>query len=348
MAFAAGSESKEIESERLIGIAAAKVLAVNPTRKEKNAILEQDFTDEEIKYVGEATVKNKDNQDINVPQIRIDILMKTDPEIACNNGLEKTFTASFFISKAANYSFKDPANPTMQVIDNYGRTAWVTLEQYKNHVVPEYIIKKEGPNKGKTMKANICPDYRAAYIGEEDLVKFIIALINIPRPDVWDSERKVWNMKTDPKELAQSEAALDNIKAYFEGNVSEVKKIVGFQPNNKLKLLLGVRTANNGAQYQAVYTQMPLKLSVTNYKVWEDALKEDKKAGRHPNVEYRVANLAIFKAQATNYAEQEAPRNDDPFAAQNQENQSEQESEKTPVQQVVETTAPDADPFGEN
>ena len=343
MAVATGSESKEIEVERLIGIAAPKVLAVNPTRAEKNKILEQSFTDEEIKYVGETQVKNKDNQDINVPQIRVDILMKTDPEVACNSGLEKTFTVSFFISKSAYYSFKDPANPTMQVIDKYGRTAWVTPAQAKDHIVPEYIIQKEGPRKGQTMKANICPDYRPAYIGEEDLVKFIIALLNIPRPDVWDAEKKAYVMKTDSKELAKSECMLDDIKKYFEGNVSEVAKIVKFQPNNKLKLLLGVRTANNGAQYQAVYTAMPLKLSVTNYKVWEDALKADKAAGRHPNVEYRVQNLAIFKAQATNYSEQEAPKDNDPFAAQNQEAEEHQSS----VEKVAQEVEVDSDPFGD-
>ena len=339
MAVAMGSESKEIEVERLIGIAAAKVLAVNPTREEKNKILEQDFTDEEIKYVGETTVKDKNNQDINVPQIRIDILMKTDPEVACNNGLERTFTVSFFIAKAANYSFKNPANPTMQVIDNYGRTAWVTPEQAKNHVVPEYIIKK-GKRVGQTMKANICPEYRPAYIGEADIVQFIIALLNIPRPDVWDKEKETYVMKTDPKELAKSECMLDDIKKYFDGNVSEVVKIVKFQPNNKCKLLLGVRTATNGAQYQAVYTAMPLKLSVTNYKDWEEALKDDKAAGRHSNVEYRVQNLAVFKAQATNYSEQEAPKSKDPFAEQNQETEN-------AVEQTVQTLEQDSDPFAD-
>ena len=338
MAFAAGQEAKEIEVERLWGIAAAKVLAVNPTRAEKNKILEQDFTTEEIKYVGETAVKGLDGQDKNVPQIRIDILMQTDPAIACNNGLDKKFTATFFIARSAFYSFKDPANPTMQVIDKYGRTAWVTPEQAKNKVVPEYLI-KNGPRAGQTMKASICPDYRPAYVGEAELVQFIIALLNIPRPDVWDAENKTYVMKTDAKELAKSEAMLDNIKAYFDGNVSEVSKIVKFQPNNKLKLLLGVRTANNGAQYQAVYTAMPLKLNVTNYKVWEDALKADKQAGRHPNVEYKVQNLSIFKAEATNYTEQEAPKDNDPFAAQNQD------AEKTEVKTVVETQADDQDPF---
>lgn len=336
MAFAAGSESKEIEVKRLIGIAAAKVLAVNPTRKERNDLLGQDYTDEEIKYVGEATVKDKDNQNVNVPQIRIDILMKTDPEIACNNGLEEIFTVSYFINKAANYSFKDGVTK-MQVIDKYGRTAWVTPEQAKNKVVPEYII-KNGPRAGQTFKAAICPDYRPAYIGEEDLVKFMIALINIPRPDVWNEEQKAYVMKTDAKELAKSEACLDHIKAYFEGDVSEIKKILKFQPNNRVKLLLGVRTAQNGSLYQAVYTRMPLKLGVTSYKVWEDAIKDDKTAGRHPNIEYRVANLAEFKAQATDYSEKEAPKEDDPFA-------SPEGIGGTPSESAAEPIPIDTDPF---
>ena len=94
---------------------------------------------------------------------------------------------------------------------------------------------------------------------------------------------------------------------------------------------------------------MPLKLSVTNYKVWEDALKADKAAGRHPNVEYRVQNLAIFKAQATNYSEQEAPKSSDPFAEQNQEEaQAEEETAKTGVvEKVVESQADDQDPFAD-
>lgn len=335
MAFAVGSESKEVESSRLIGIAAAGVLGVNPTREEKNKILNQSFSTEEIKYVGETQVKDKDGNDINVPQIRIDILMKTDPEIACNSGLEKTFTVPFFIAKSAQYSFKNGVTK-MQVIDKYGRDDWATLDEVKNKVIPQHII-QNGPRAGQTF-SKICADYRPAYIGEVELVKFIIALINIPRPDAWNAEKSMYEMKTDAKELAKSEAMLDNIKSYFEGNVSEVKKIVNFQPKNRVKLLLGVRTAQNGAQYQAVYTAMPLKLSVTNYKPWEDALKADKNAGRHPNVEYKVCNLMEFKAQATDYSKEETKVNDDPFASSNT-------SSEEQVQETVNALEMDSDPF---
>ena len=338
MAVATGQESKEIVTKRFIGLGALGVVAVNPTREEQNKILEQDFSSEEISYVGETTVKDKNNQDVKVPQVRITILMKTDPAIACNNGIEEFFFPSFFVAKAAQYSFKDGVTK-LQVIDKYGRTAWVTEEQLKNHVIPEYIIQKDGPRKGQTMKANICPDYRVAYIGEENLVKFIIAFLNIPRPDVWDAESKTFVMKTDPKELAKSECLLDDIKKYFEGNVNEIRNTLKFQPKNRVKLMTGVRTAPNGAQYQDFYLQLPLKLAVTNYKVLEDALKADKAAGRHPNTEYRVCNLMEFKAAATDYSAEgsAAPQNDpDPFAATNQQQE---------VVKVVEEQPADADPF---
>ncbi len=334
MAVATGQESKEIVTKRYIGIAALGYVAVNPTREEQNKILEQDSNTEPIKYVGETAVKDKNNQDVNVPQIRISVMMKTDPEIACNNGLEQYFFLNYFINKAASYSFKDGVTK-VQVIDKYGRTAWVTEEQLKSHLVPEYII-KNGPRAGQTMKANICPEYRVAYQGEENLVKLIIAFLNIPRPDVWDADKKVYIMKTDPKELAKSECMLDDIKKYFEGNVSELQKIFKFQPKNRMKVLVGVRTTQSGAQYQDVYTQMPLKLAVTNYNVWEEALKADKAVGRHPNTEYRVTNLMEFKAQATDYSKEGTSiEGADPFAS----------SASTEVEQVVATQEVDTDPF---
>lgn len=342
MAVATGQESKEIKVNLKRGIAAAHVLAVNPTREEQNAILEQDFSKEEINYIGETTVKDKNNQDVKVPQIRISVLMETNPQIACNNGLSIKFFVNFFLARAAVYSFKDGITK-VQVIDAYGRTDWVTPEQAAQHFVPEHVIQKEGPNKGKTF-TRICNKYRVAYQGEENLTKFLIALINIPRPDAWDAEQKMFVMKTDPKELAKSECCLDNIKAYFEGNISEVKKALSFQKKNDVKLLLGVRTAQNGAQYQDVYTQMPLKLAVTNYKDWEDALAADKQAGRHPNTQYKVVPLEEFTMEATDYSKQ-APTEEakDPFAAQNQA--PEGGAAPSPVEEAVATSDAAADPF---
>lgn len=314
MAFATGQESKEVTVKLRMGVAAVHVLAVNPTREEQNAILEQDFNHDPINYIGETTVKDRNEQDVKVPQARISLIVETNPNIACNNGISEKFFVSFFLAKAPQYSFKD-GKVKVKVIDVYGRTDWVEPELVSQHFVPEHIIQKEGPNKGKTF-TKIVSNYRVAYQGEEELVKFIIALLNIPRPDAWNDEKKLFEMKTDTKELAKSEALLENIAKYFEGNVSEVKKVLGFQKKNDVKILLGVTTNGQGVQRQAVYLQMPLKLNVTNYKVLEDALADDKKNGRHPNTEYKVCNLTEFTASATDYSKQaSAPAVNDPFAA---------------------------------
>lgn len=334
MAVAKGQESKEVESHHCVGIAALKFVALNPTREELNKILEQNNSTEEIKYIGETTVKDKNNQDVNVPQIRLTFLMKTDPAIACNNGIEQFFFVTFFLSKAAEYSFKDGVTK-MKVIDEYGRTAWVTPEQAEQHIVPEFII-RNGKRAGQTMKASITQKYRAAYRGEEDLTSFIKEYLVIPRPDAWNTQKECYEMKSNPKELEKSECLLEDVRKYFEGNLSELKKIFGFQANNTVKLLAGVRTASNGSQYQDFYTRMPLRLSVTNYKEWEKALQEDKAAGRHPNTEYRVCNLQKFTAQATDYSKTSSSQEvADPFATAN----------TAAVEQVITETPIDTDPF---
>ena len=314
MAVATGTVAKEAEIKRYRGVGAVGVVALNPTREESNKIFNSTQNTEEIKYLGEGTVKDAKGQDVKVPQIRLNFILKTDPAIACNSGIETLIPVSIFLNKAYSYSNKDNVLK-VQVIDKYGRTAWVTQEQMKNGEIPEYTI-KNGERAGQTMKAALSAGYRPCYVGEEDLVKFIIALLNIPRPDVWDAEKKQFFMKTDPKELAESECMLDNIKDYFTGNISELKKILTFQPNNRFKLCFGVRTASNGTQYQCAYTRMPMKLAVTSLKQLEKALQEDKAAGRHPSEEYFVGNLEEVKLGATDYTKpQDQPRDADPFAA---------------------------------
>lgn len=334
MAVARGSESKEIEVKRYIGVAALEVLAVNPSRAELNKIYGSSSSDDEIVYTGETTAKDANGNEIKVPQVRISIVCKTDPAIACNNGIDTIVPINFFLSKAYNYSTKNGV-VKVQVIDRYGRTGWVTSEELKSHAIPEYTIKK-GPKAGQTMKANLDKMYRPAFIGEENLVKFIIAFVNIPRPDVWSENDNTYVMKTDPKELSESECMLDNIQKYFEGNVKELKEIVTFQPKNRFKIALGVRTTQNGSQYQCAYTSLPMKLAVQNFKPLETALEEDRKVGRHPSEEYVAQNLTEYTVSPTSYAKTDSPASIDPFAS----------ASAQPVDGEGTQMPMDVDPFG--
>lgn len=313
MAIARGTEAKEVEVKRYIGVGAVKVLAVNPTREELNKIYGSSGNTEEIKYVGEGAARNAKGEDIKAPQIRISFILKTDPTVTCNNGIEAIIPVNFFITKSYIYSNKNGVTK-VQVIDRFGRTAWVTSEELKAGAIPEYEIKR-GPNAGNKMKAQISEGYRPVYPGEEDLVKFLIALINIPRPDDWNEEQGTFVMKTDPKELAKSECYLEKINDYFSGNIKELKEAVTFQPNNRLKILFGIRNAQNGNMYQTAYTKLPLKLGVQNFKSLEKALEEDKAVGRHPSEIYEVCNLKEYTLSPTNYANEKESATIDPFAS---------------------------------
>ena len=274
MAFSAGKESSEGGAvKRYIGIAPVKVLATNPTKAELESIYGTTL-DKDLEYTGTQTVEGKD-----IPYARIDFIVRTDAEKT--NGIEMTTKVSYFVRKQYRFNREETK---VQVIDKYGRTAWVTKEQANAHEIPEY---KSGP-------ANIDRDYRPAYVGEEDLTNFIKAYLNIP--NVQRYVDKKWIMVDNP---AECEARLDGIDKFFAGDFKELKEIMSYQPNNKVKVLFGVRTADDGRQYQAAYTQMVLRNGVTDFSKLDEDLQERKEAGAYPTTEFEVASLHEYSVDST-------------------------------------------------
>lgn len=316
-AWAHGAASKEVEVKRYIGVGAFKCVAVNPSRAEIDRLYGNDPSDaEEPVYAGTGKIKLQDGTEKEVQQVRITFYMKTDTEKTCNNGIDAIIPVSFFLRKAYNTTVKNGVLKC-QVLDKYGNSAWVTEEQLKGHIIPTYTV-KNGPDAGQERQFSITSDYHPAYIGEEDLVKFLRALINIPSPRVWNSSARTFTMKTG-KKLEECESSLDSIKKYFEGNVKELREIVGYQPDNCVKLLMGIRTASNGSQFQATYTRMPMYLNVRNYDSLIQQLKDDEAAGRHPSEYYEVCDLKEYTLTPTVYKDGDTSKEtaipDNPYAA---------------------------------
>lgn len=283
MAFSQGQVSTEGASiKRYIGVASVNVLSVNPNKEELEKLYNRTL-DNAPEYLGEVDVN-----DTKVPQIRIDFIVRADPTKyldANNKPVDFTNKVSLFLRKAYRYN-RD--NTKVQVIDKYGRTAWVTIEQAKNHEVPVY---SNGP-------ANIDKAYRPAYVGEEDLINFLIAYLNIPAPQRYIDGKWVMN---DASKLPDSEASLEHIEDYFKGDVSELKTIIGYQPNNKLKVLFGVRTADDGRQYQTCYTRMFLKNSVSNYNKLAKEIEQTKNAGALSTSEFQFCEFKEYVIEATDF-----------------------------------------------
>ena len=140
----------------------------------------------------------------------------------------------------------------MQVIDEYGRTAWATEEEIKNKAIPV---------SGSGNPINISPNYRVAYTGEEYLVNFLQALLNIPSVTKFADGKPV-GMIDNP---ADAECRLEKIENYFKGDFSEITEILSYQPDNKVQLAFGARTDDQNRTWQAVYNRFALKANARNY-----------------------------------------------------------------------------------
>ena len=278
MAFARGSESTEGSViKKYVGVAPVYVVGVNPTKAELEKIYNTQL-ENEPEYLGEVEVGEDKRK---VQNVRIDFIIKTDPE-KCN-GIELTSKLALFVRNEYRFN-KDKSK--VQIIDKYGRTAWVTVEQAKAHEIPMY---KNGP-------ANIDKDYRPAYVGEEELTNFIKTYLNIP--NVMKYVNNTWVMNDNPED---SEARLENIAEYFKGNFKELKEVIALQPNNKVKLLFGVRNTDDNKQYQAVYNQMFLRNSTTDYSKLDADLQERKNNGAYPTTEFFVGELKEYTVEPTNF-----------------------------------------------
>lgn len=286
MAFGkAIASSEEFVAKRYIGVAPVYVLAVNPTKKEMESIYNTTIEDEP-NYLGQA----EDKEGNKVDNVRIDFIIKTD---ANKVGEEVISKLTFFLQKGYRYNGD---KTKVQIIDKYGRTAWVTTEQAKNHEIPMY---SNGP-------ANIDKDYRPCVIGEEALINVLKTYLGIQ--NVMKYVNGTWEMKENPEDY---EAKLEHIQDYFKGDFSELKGLVALMPENKIKVMFGVRTANDGKQYQTTYSNMVLSNRTTDYSKLDADLQERKSNGAFATTEFSVCDFKEFTIEPTTFEEKK--KNDNPF-----------------------------------
>ena len=258
MAFGTGKENTNTGNsgggfKRYVGVGAVKVLAVNPTMAEWNEITGGNMQ-KEPEYV---TTNNE-----GIKQARVTILCETDPKRTIGD-IQAIIPVTFWLRKAP---IQGSQSGKYQVIDKYGRTAWATKEDIEAKRIPQYT---NGP-------ANIDADYRRIVQGEEALTNFLKAHIGIPALSY--VQNGVVKTHPNPKEC---EARLDNIIKVFEGDFSEIKSIIALQPNNYSKMLFGVKTTEDGKEYQDVLMECFLSNQNPNNTRFAKALADVVKGGRH-------------------------------------------------------------------
>ena len=264
------------------------MIGVNPTKAELEAIY-GNTQNNDPEYVVD-TERGK--------EARITFIVKTDPNT--NNGIEIINRLMFTLRNAPAYN-RDQTK--VQVIDAYGNTSWALVEDAK---AGKKLMSSEGREIGIDSK------YRMACVGEADLVAFLKIYLGVG--NAFEYKNGVWVKKANADDFLFS---LDHIKDYFKGDVSELKDALKLQPNNKVKLLYGVRTnPEDNRQYQAVSSRadfiLPNYSGVRGYEKLEKNLASAKAAGAYPTTEFKVQELQEYVVEATNL---EQKKSDDPFGA---------------------------------
>lgn len=303
MAISKGNTSKEAqEFKRYIGVCPVFVKAVNPNKVEHEKLFNTTLEEAPV-YVQD----KEDAEGNSYKNVRISVVMQPDVE---KIGFEMPLvTMPLFVTNQKQFGAK---SGKYQVVDKYGRFAWATEAEISAKEIPTY-------SNGK--KADISNDYRIAFVGEEDLTKFIRAFLCIPDITVWDNNEqcRVPNTKDKPEEC-ECRLDVETFEKLFKGDFSEIKEILGFQPNNKVKVCLGVRTdANSGKLFQSVYTKKFMSNASTNYSGLDKDLQADASYAAENNkvlnTEYSAETVHEYSVTPTNFSAvpEAAPSGDMPF-----------------------------------
>lgn len=284
MAIASGKATVEGGVKRLYtGVVPLMILAVNPSKKELEGIYGNEL-DKEPEYL---SIDEKDG----TKKIRFDFIVQScvDPKNGCND--EFISKVSYFLEDKPNLN-KD--GDKAEVINLYGESTWLTKEAIQTKTLPDNM-------------SFYCKDgMRVALKGEVDLVTFIKQFMGVPARQFQD--KIIPNVK-------DAECQLDDIKKYFSGNIKEiVSAIDSKKKTNKVKLLAGVKSTDDNKQYQAWFTQKPLKYGMYKYEYILKAIKDKQANGSYPNVDFGPDDLKMreFKNEPTEFKNEV---NDNPFAA---------------------------------
>ena len=287
MAFAKGGESTEGTAiKRYTGVAPVKILSINPNKAELEKLFDTTL-ENEPEYIGEI-----ESNGTKVPSARVTFVVQpiVDFEV-------KPISVTLFLRKEYKFN-KDKTK--IRVIDEFGNVGWATKEECQAHT--QLMSKTNKPLK-------ISTNYRPVYTGEAELTDFIKAyLFNIP--EAFEYVNETWVLKKDAE---LSIARFENIDKLFTGDFSEVKEAISYQPENKVKVLFGVRKTDEGKLYQSFYKEMFLKNNVKDYSKLSKDVQERKNAGAYPNTEFEITDFKEYTVTPTNFEEKAA---EDPFASQ--------------------------------
>jgi hypothetical protein len=296
MAIAKGKTTTATTFNRYIGYAPVQVIAVNPTQKELEEIFGRESR--EVSYTGNIDIDGK-----SVATSTIDIVVKTTDSVKDDNGKPLNLIGHIRISLQDRPSVSGRTGK-VQVLDLYNRTNWVTTEECKNHIIPDYVG-----------AYGLDKDYRQMFVHEDYITNFIQKFLGIPNVQKWNNGTVVGYID-NPSE-AESRLDVSDIRNTFKGDFSKIKEYINYQPDNVIVVFFGIRTGEDGRQYQVIYSRDFVRSSNTENerkKVYNN-LQNSQQNGALPNTEFANVPLKVYEVTPTDFSSSTVPSEEEaPFA----------------------------------
>ena len=282
------SNGEFVDVKKYLGVASVNVLAVNP----KNATLRKYGWNisEDADEPTYTTTFERNGKPTKAAKVRFLVQIQDFDD--------KPVIALDFWIRPGYYLNKDESK--CQIIDSYGRTAWVTKEEMKGHKIPQY---SNGP-------ANLSSDYKPCHRGEDSIVAFLMKWLNMTPYDVFRDG--IWTKAEKPGRLT-----IDNWKALCDGDVKEVAEAIAMKPDNRCKVIFGVRKTDDNKTYQAFYPNffMANGARCNLNGIYQGAQKELDRYFKNSsgNTIYDASVIHEYKEQASQVTDSSQVEDDLPF-----------------------------------
>lgn len=249
-------EGEVFDFTKYVGVASVNVIAINPD----NAKLRQYGWQiaegaDEPKYV---STFEKDG--VQIPTARVRFLVKIKNYTPDN---DPVLPLDFHIRQDVVLNRE---KTKCKVIDSFGRTAWATQDDLKNHKIP--LDRNGNP-------LRISTPYKLCHYGEEELIQFLMKYLVITPFSIFNRVKNEWENTKNPGKLT-----IDNWDALCKGDTKELAGYLAIKPDNCVTVVLGVRTSDNNRVYQ----------TFLNTKFYSNAMRANLSTG-----EYDAVNTAISK-----------------------------------------------------
>lgn len=286
MDFGKSNESSK-QVKFYTGVENFLITAVSPNKAEVEALIGREIT-YDPSYTDTETVKDSDGER-EAKKIRVDFFIVSEGEEPISTKV------SFYVID----TYKKSQTGKLQVINSFGESTWLTQEHIDAKTTPD------------NMSWYDTTGVKIAKRGEVELIGFLKSLLNIAANNDKLVNKKDGYAVINPEQWA----------AIFAGDFSGLRDVVN-STNNKIGLVLGVKTATDNKLKQVIFNRSCLRQYVLHqnredkYKWINKNIVEAQANGAYPQVDFGSTDYALreYSLTSTPLTASNGISDDDAFA----------------------------------